>query len=307
MRHDLRPAALGDDAVVDERVAGEQDAPRLVQQRAVPGVWPGVWMTRKCPGTSSTSPSRNVSTPSSFLGFAPPAAERVAEELAHRAAPEVRDARRPARVAALAARPAQERLVVLVDEHAHAGLVEERRQAGVVAVGVGEHDGVDVARRDAERAQIGRESLLKPGSPASTALNLPPSSTRYQFTCSEPRQYTPGAISRGYHGGKYAGLIVFWRTRGRLCAKRPGMTREIDRRRFLQTACALAGRPGPSRRGRRAVSAARRYARGAQFAPERRLRPAVDRAARRCGRAWRAWTGPSACRSRSRPTRTSAG
>ena len=56
------------------------------------------------------------------------------------------------------------------------------------------------ARRSSSRC------FAKPGRPASTAVSWSPSSTRYQFTYSEPRPCTPGTISTGpFIGGVLPG------------------------------------------------------------------------------------------------------
>ena len=122
------------------------------------------------------------------------ATQDVRGDLQRRGAPRVEEEVLRARVAALEPRLAERRVVVGVDEHAGARLLERRatpvwsasecvRTTASTSAGV-----KPMAARSASREPA------NPRSPASTAVSRPPSSTRYQLTISEPMRHTPSAI-----------------------------------------------------------------------------------------------------------------
>jgi hypothetical protein len=98
-------------------------------------------------------------------------------------------------IARLGARLGQSPGVDRVDEDTRAGLAQPRRQAGVIAVGVGQDDGLDVAHGEAELPKVGLEAIAIAGQTRVDGGEATPRSTRYQFTMGVPRRKTPGAIS----------------------------------------------------------------------------------------------------------------
>ena len=153
-----------------------------------PGVWPGVWIARGDPGTSSTSPSR-VGLGSLHRARPWPRPGAPCGRGAARSAARRRYGRSAAGLASPVFMPrlAQRGLVVGVHQHAGAGLAQLVRDPGVVRVGVGQHQ-CGRRRSGGGRGRAGRRrgDFAKPGRPASTAVSWSPSSTRYQFTYSEP-------------------------------------------------------------------------------------------------------------------------
>ena len=111
-----------------------------------PAVWPKVSTTFGEPGhVEHVAAAEGLGTLD--LGrLRPSAASHVEHEAPQGGANQQREQVRRRSVALLRAGLGQRGLVAAVDEDAGAGLAQGRRQAGVVGVRVGEHDGLDVAR-----------------------------------------------------------------------------------------------------------------------------------------------------------------
>jgi hypothetical protein len=92
-------------------------------------------------------------------------------------APELGEQTDRPRVAALRAGVAQRFLGVCVHEHARSRRLELRHDAGVVRVCVGQDHRVHVGQPEPDRSELGLERVGKAGTPASTIVSRPSSST----------------------------------------------------------------------------------------------------------------------------------
>jgi hypothetical protein len=122
--------------VVDERVAGEEDAALAMQQCAVTFGVTGCVDCREATGQRVAAAERLGAF--DLRRLSAPVPDGVAEDLADLRPAEVGEELRDARVTALRTRPTEAGIVGLVDEDAGPALLQRAGQARVVPVGVRE-------------------------------------------------------------------------------------------------------------------------------------------------------------------------